>query len=189
MVELMVVVGIIAVLVTLIIAVVPPCATAGRKASVQQQINTLQSAIDAYYLDYRAYPGPLADASVYIGDRPPGRTSPAARRRRRTSSSACSAGCAASATSSSYDPDRVGKGAVNFLPEAPSMPKPYMDIGRRQDDALRRRFKDATGRTANDSNIPEFVDGFEEPLPLLYLRARPGSTGIVGPAYQYDVRR
>src|SRR5688500_8720923 len=128
MVELMVVIGIIAVLVTLIIAVVPRMRAAGRKASVQQQINTLQSAIDAYFLDYRAYPGPLADASVYAATGLPTNISG-----RPTQAENLVLGLLGGlrrvGNDLSYDPDRVGKGAVNFLPEAPSMPKPYMDVG------------------------------------------------------------
>jgi hypothetical protein len=42
-----------------------------------------------------------------------------------------------------------------------------------------------------DSTIPEFVDRYPSPLPILYLRARVGATGVVskGPnGCQYDLK-
>jgi hypothetical protein len=57
-------------------------------------------------------------------------------------------------------------------------------------------FLDASGVAAKDSIVPEFVDSFGDPLPLLYLRANVGVAGVINlngltkspPAgYQYDL--
>jgi len=62
-------------------------------------------------------------------------------------------------------------------------------------------FTDQTDVThANDSPIPEFVDRFPNPMPILYLRARSGAKGVISDGvipdagtgaiahYQYDIR-
>ena len=61
-------------------------------------------------------------------------------------------------------------------------------------------FCDETNHRANDSPIPEFVDRFPTQMPILYLRAHVGASGIVSDqtttdkvsgnsvVYQYDIR-
>jgi prepilin-type N-terminal cleavage/methylation domain-containing protein len=61
-------------------------------------------------------------------------------------------------------------------------------------------FFDEANHTANDSPIPEFVDRFPTQMPILYLRAHVGASGIVSDqtttdksggnsvVYQYDIR-
>src|SRR5205823_3119540 len=58
-------------------------------------------------------------------------------------------------------------------------------------------FADLRGTSTGDSSIPEFVDRWSvEPMPILYLRARPGAAGIMsnannasGPFNQYDLHQ
>jgi hypothetical protein len=60
-------------------------------------------------------------------------------------------------------------------------------------------FSDQAGVTAWDSPIPEFVDAFPNPMPIIYIRARTGAPGVISDgtvmnpsgstaAYQYDLR-
>jgi prepilin-type N-terminal cleavage/methylation domain-containing protein len=188
LIEVLIVVGIIAVLLGAVISVVPRIRAAGRKASAQQQMNTLQGVIDAYYIDHRAYPGPLGDDQVYNGTNLPGNVSG----RPTMAENAVLGllgGLRRAGNQLAYDPDRVGKGAYNYSPDAPSAPKVYMDMTAARTMLSAGKYDDGGGRAANDSNIPEFVDGFDPPLPLLYLRARVGAAGIIssGGNYQYDL--
>ncbi len=57
------------------------------------------------------------------------------------------------------------------------------------------QFEDETGATSGDSPIPEFVDRYPTPgpLPILYLRARVGASGVISTfgavtPFQYDLR-
>ena len=71
LVELLIAVGIIALLLSMLIVVIPKMRAASKRATAQQQLNTLQSAIDAYFTDFRAYPGPLAEANLYANTNAP----------------------------------------------------------------------------------------------------------------------
>jgi type IV pilus assembly protein PilA len=76
LIELMVVVVIIGILIGLVITVIPKVRKAAYGASTQAQLATLTNAIQQYYGDYKAYPGPLANDQLGTGTYPPGGTGP-----------------------------------------------------------------------------------------------------------------
>jgi prepilin-type N-terminal cleavage/methylation domain-containing protein len=61
LVELLVVIGIIAILIGLVVTVVPKIRRAAFAASTSAQLSAISGAIQQYYGDYKAYPGPLAN--------------------------------------------------------------------------------------------------------------------------------
>jgi type II secretory pathway pseudopilin PulG len=79
-----------------------------------------------------------------------------------------------------YDPSAIGQGPNSLNPSTPKKYAPYLDatnLSWRTEGGLKTgRFRDDAG-LANDTSIPEFVDRFADPLPILYLRARTGGAG------------
>ena len=71
LVELMVVVGIIAVLISVLIPVIARVRGKAYDADTRNWLQQLSGAIERYQSDYRAYPGPLADSQVYTDTVPP----------------------------------------------------------------------------------------------------------------------
>jgi type II secretory pathway pseudopilin PulG len=63
--ELLVVIGIIAVLVSVLIPVVSGVRRKAREADTRSLISQLQSAIEKYHQDHRAYPGPIPNNLIW----------------------------------------------------------------------------------------------------------------------------
>jgi prepilin-type N-terminal cleavage/methylation domain-containing protein len=61
LIELMVVIGIISILIAVTVVVVAKVQSSARGASTQAQLTTIGNAIQQYYADFHAYPGPLAN--------------------------------------------------------------------------------------------------------------------------------
>jgi type II secretory pathway pseudopilin PulG len=200
MIELMVAVGIIVILISVAFPLISAMRRAAARTQVQQQINTLQAAIDQYYNDHRAYPGPLPDETVLTGaGRPAGISGGGRIAMSENLVLGLLGGLKPSSSNWSYDPLRIGLGAINASPTQPSPPRSYLaaTLGKSMLYSGGGPFRDASGRASGDTAIPEFVDKFENPLPILYLRARTGSAGILsdqstpggGRLYQYDIRQ
>ena len=66
LVELLVVIGIIGILVALLVVTIPRVKRAVYGASTSAQLAALATSIQAYYGDFRAYPGPLPNSQVGI---------------------------------------------------------------------------------------------------------------------------
>ena len=79
-----------------------------------------------------------------------------------------------------FNKDSLGLGPVKFNPKRPGRGNPYMQNtnlseGKFTDDA-------SAVNPAKDTIVPEFIDSFSDPLPLLYMRARKGgATNNTGP--------
>ena len=67
LVELLVVIGIIAILIGILLPVMASVQKAGYKAKTQAIISNLATVIERYYSDFRAYPGPLSNDQVGPG--------------------------------------------------------------------------------------------------------------------------
>ncbi len=65
LVELLVTIGIIAVLISILLPVIGRIRIAGQKADTQNFLNQLVTAIDRYQQDFRAYPGPFGNNDIY----------------------------------------------------------------------------------------------------------------------------
>lgn len=183
LVELLVVIGIIGVLISLLLPVIGKVRDQAYKASSEAQIRSLSAAIDAYYGDFHAYPGPLAFNEIG-----PGATAPTLDPKWDTAAPMTAAewskvtgtenlvlgllgGLRRDVQSNTIKFDRnwVGKGP-GALGQSPKRFNPYGDFS----DLSQGPYKDADDTPALDSVVPEFVDRFPQAMPVLYLRARVG---------------
>jgi prepilin-type N-terminal cleavage/methylation domain-containing protein len=65
LVELLVVIGIILILIGLLFPAISAVQKQARASATKQEMSRIQSACNAYYLDFRAYPGPFSENQVY----------------------------------------------------------------------------------------------------------------------------
>ncbi len=198
LVELMVVVGIIAVLISVLIPVISRVRIRAYDADTRNWIQQLSAAVERYQSDYRAYPGPLADSQIAAA---PFATAP-------FTAFNCTSAATGFATNLvntqitgaenltlgllggltvtgtapnytlTYDPSTVGLGPMSLNPANPKRGTVYLDAmhlsWRTENDVKTGAFKDGTGG-ANDTIIPEFVDKYPgAEMPILYLRAKRG---------------
>src|SRR5438552_9488768 len=68
LVELLVVIGIIAILIGILIPVVGKVRVHAQAADTRNFISQLQGAIERYHQDFNAYPGPLSYSEIYQSD-------------------------------------------------------------------------------------------------------------------------
>jgi type II secretory pathway pseudopilin PulG len=212
LVELLVVIGIIVLLVGILIPVVGRVKTGAQEAATRSQIAGLQGAIDRYYNDFKAYPGPipnvlirndLADASDFggpggsfvVNTSDPGFDETQGNLYTKITGAEnlvlgllgglkLGSGSAAGALQLVFDPAEVGKGPASLNPSSPKRFSAYVesrDLSYRNLAGNKKTGQYADDvASADDTIIPEFVDKFTAgPLPILYLRARPGSPGII----------
>lgn len=203
LVELLVVIFIIALLVGILIPVVGRVRQSAKSAATQQTIATIAGAIDRYYQDFHFYPGPISNAQIYnsnTSNQPSisyGGT-PALYKSQITMSENLVLGLlgglvydSTASPTTVYNPDLIGSGprnltATNQKNTPAYLPKSNLSDGMFKDDA----------DSADDSIIPEFVDNFNSPMPILYLRSNIGTGGIAydsvltpTPIQQYDLRQ
>jgi prepilin-type N-terminal cleavage/methylation domain-containing protein len=187
--EMIVVISIILILVSLLIPVVGKMRAAARAADVKNQVVGISAAIQSYFADYKAYPGPVPNSQL------------------RTSG----IGAVVDTNNQPITPfdgtkitqaenlymgllgglETVGPGAFRFnfalagagpraLGTLPKKGRAYIDNANiTRDGQGWGRFVDENGVAADDTPIPEIVDRFTDPMPILYLRARTGTPGVV----------
>lgn len=191
MAELLVVIGIILLLVGILIPTVGRVRKAGQATDTKALISAIDGACQVYYQDHGKWPGPLAAGQLGVGI--------AAGVDVRASGEFAGSGAALEDVTGTenlvlgllgglavdggeivYDPSLVGNGAVK-LGNTPGGYRAYYDA-RAENLSMQNgqagkhgSFADDSG-AATDSLIPEFVDRFSSPMPLLYLRAQ--STGF-----------
>jgi prepilin-type N-terminal cleavage/methylation domain-containing protein len=189
LVELLIVIGIIGVLISILLPVISKVRDQGYKASSEAQIRALSAAVDAYYGDFNAYPGPLSYSEV-SNKQGTGGTVPTVDPKwdvaapmtqpewdKVTGTENLVLGLlgglrrdvGATPNVIKYNRDWVGKGP-GALGTSPKRFNPYGDFS----DLSQGSFTDGDDVPALDSIIPEFVDRFPQGLPVLYLRARAG---------------
>lgn len=206
LIELLVVIGIIGVLIAILVPTVSRVRTSANAANSQQVVSTLASAIERYYGDYRAYPGVFRDddirantALTYQGQNLTGDGTAANNGSVITITEnltlALLGGLRWNNTGAgtfTYDKSLVGQGPISFANRAAIKQLPPAGTFKTNID------DENLGQVgANDTNIPEILDGFGgEQKPVLYMRARVGAGGIVtingtdgaltGQRYQYE---
>ncbi len=230
LVEIMIVVVIIGVLVGLTIKVIPRVRRAVDSTQTQAQMAAIATAIQAYYGDFRAYPGPIPNSELggAFYATPPTTYSV-------TSLGATTAGSPTTYTPNGFDASHVtgaenlvlgllgaleydsANGAIAYNPNdlfpdgttaapkgplvlnrtAPKRYEPYLQVKTGDLSPVGVSFTDQAGHAATDSVIPEFIDKFSQPLPIMYMRANVGTKGVVTKAgvdenakvvtYQYDL--
>lgn len=197
LIEILVVIGIIVILIAITVPVVSKVRKSAQVAGVQAQLNGLQGAITRYQQDHGALPGPLSNNDV----RDDAKTTLFAVRTPRPDKFALTVTPARvtaaenlvlgllgglvtqpGTPSIAYDPSIVGNGPNNLNPAQPKKFPAYIEAtnlswrtlpnGDKTGDYL-----DNAG-DADDTIIPEFVDTFPSPMPILYLRARKGAPSV-----------
>lgn len=203
LVELLVVIGIIAILIGILIPVVSRVRANAYVADSKNWISQLSGAVERYHTDFHAYPGPIPYNQIANSSTPPfmviGGTnknlSPATVTGYDTTSwtankvtmaenlvLALLGGLVNDGTNFLYNPSQVGLGPSNLNPANPKRYPPYLDATNLSwhDTAAGKsgQFTDDAG-TADDTIIPEFVDRFPNPMPILYLRSKLGVDPII----------
>jgi len=187
--ELLVVIGIIVVLVGLLFPAISVVRNSSYAAVTQSRIAGLIQAIQQYQQQFSALPGPIPNA-ITESQSVPGQINgnPLLSNDGKnisiivTSSQNITLGLLGGLAYSGshvpiyyYDPTALGHGPSGLNPNNPKQFLPSID--------------NATGRTvtgtvttAAEAYVPEFMDAFPIPMPILYLRANQGMTTAVDAA-------
>jgi len=202
LVELLTVIGIIVILIAILLPTVGKVKQQALVAHTLQEINTIQAALEQYKQDQGAYPGPLPNAAFgTTGTAPAAGTSTSTMTMTENGYVALWGGweptnASGTATPGKYDPAFVGAGPMAFTVNVNKRVRkpPYMDPSPGNLTPFQASGKDWAGNGitgAGDSNIPEFMDRFQTPRPILYMRANVGAPNVI-PGYpgsgaaQYD---
>jgi len=206
LVELLMVIVIIGFLMTLILPVVTKVRERAYVADTMAQINALRAAIEAYQMAFGSYPGPLGDLDMYNSANLPLNIPTGGPPQQVSMAENLVLGLLGglyldNSNQVVYDPSLVGQGPRDLRTTQMHRNRTYkpfyenwagqLSEGRFHDGG---RFVPGLG-LALDTDIPEFLDRFpQQPMPILYLRARVGASGIISGAsspslYQYDLRQ
>jgi len=164
LVELLVVIGIIALLIGILLPVVGKMKASAYAASTSQSISTLQAAIQQYWGNFQAYPGPTGSAGGFGAPFTP----------------------AGSLINFSSSEELVlslqGGIKVDFV--ANTLTFVTTDVGRgtvslnRLNPKRYTAFGGGPTQDFNGNDIPEFRDAYPEPMPIHYVRAVTAGTTI-----------
>jgi prepilin-type N-terminal cleavage/methylation domain-containing protein len=188
LIELMIAIGIILVLITIAVPVYSRVRRAAPETNTKAQISALDTAIQRYQQDYGAYPGPLLRAKLYS-----------------VATANNQSGLLDYANGNAVITNVTGAenlalGLLGGLRPQTGTPPPIefdkslLGRGPRSLNTLNPKgatvtyiegmslseghYKDGAGE-ADDSVIPEIVDRFPNAMPILYLRAQTGASGVV----------
>jgi prepilin-type N-terminal cleavage/methylation domain-containing protein len=211
LVELLVVIGIIALLMGILLPVVGKIRTAGYIADSKNWVSQIQGAVERYYTDFHAYPGPIsnnniADQGFVVANYAtvpviaaqadaPGFDVTNFDAKKVTGSENLALGLLGGLTLSggavTYNPSQVGLGPLNLSASNPKRYPKYLDAvntslhtegGNEPSPGMKSGHYTDEGGDADDTIIPEFVDRFPDPMPILYLRCKrsvdPITTGL-----------
>lgn len=195
LVELLVVIGIIAVLAGILLPTISRMRIAGQEADTRSLLNSIEQACMAYYTANNAYPGPFSNAQLDATNQStglpirantstgtifntgtvntPGPSATVTAGRITATENlvlGLMGGLMLDRTNGNYyiDAATVGQGASSFNVVRPGRSNAFM-----QPTSLSKGLYDRDGATvAGDTIIPEFVDRFGTPMPVLYARSR-----------------
>ena len=206
LIELLVSISIIVILIGILLPTISHVRRAAYGAETLNEISQISSAIQRYEQDFRAYPGPIPNNQInpYPGYQSGENYDPLINGLTTTTGATADTEItmsenlvlglfgglrAAKSTDSTlpgysasnaftYDPTLVGGGAMSLSTIGlPKRYSPYMDLSRY---LSKGQFVDDGGNQAADTNIPEFVDAYPDPMPILYMRARVGAATSPG---------
>lgn len=195
LIELLIVIGIILILIGILLPTVGRVREAAQTASTRQMLARIEAGIQTYYNDFQSYPGPFANGQLLPGTATTAINGFAPTPANVTSSEnlmlALAGGLKITVNASNqvtafaYDAALLdpATGPANLNPAALKRFKPYISI-ESADTTLKTtpRFfpTNAAGLGgSSDTVVPEFLDKYPSPMPILYLRAMRGNTGII----------
>jgi prepilin-type N-terminal cleavage/methylation domain-containing protein len=189
LIELLVVIGIIAVLMAILVPVIGHVRQSGYVAATRARLLAIQNGIEAYKQRFEAYPGPLADSQLL-----PITNNPAALGGPFTSSEnlvlGLLGGLKIANNQIQFDPTLIGRGPQSLNPLKIQAYDTMVDPVSAGLDTVKaggawKKWSDPAHpplpnqSNYKDTDAPEFVDSFPDAMPILYLRARVGATGVV----------
>jgi prepilin-type N-terminal cleavage/methylation domain-containing protein len=187
LVEMLTVVGIMAILAAILIGSIHKVRATGFNTRTAAYVKALQGAAEAYAQNFRSYPGPVANDAIVGG------ASMIAGISRISMSENLLLGVEGGLSgpvSISFNLRLASRGPVDLSKPPPPNPgsRQYTPFLTTAIPKSAGQYRDIQGRPANDSIIPEYLDAFPEPLPILYYRANRGAAGIAGAGagFQYD---
>jgi prepilin-type N-terminal cleavage/methylation domain-containing protein len=199
-VELLVVIGIIAVLLGILIPVVSSVRKAAYVSASRNNVQLIANAIERYHTDYLSYPGIWSNAQIAAGQTLTGGAGTI------TMTENCvlalCGGAAGAWNTPAYASGDLGKGPITYGPN-PKRKAAYieannkilslqgagLDPGATFGVGQLMAYTYETAMPPGPPGVPEFIDAFPQALPIIYVRARVKATGIVGTGdHQYDAR-
>jgi type II secretory pathway pseudopilin PulG len=189
---------IILALIAILLPVVGKVRTSAQNADVQSQIKVIGDAIQVYFQDFHAYPGPAPNMAInnntintgdpdVIYERVNGSIGNTMNANLTMSENLYLALCGGLDRDTStapprivFDPALAGKGA-HGVGLSPKKYKTYLDV--KPAERTEGLYKDGIISGIDDTIIPEILDRYPSPLPILYLRARSGANPPVGGGY------
>jgi prepilin-type N-terminal cleavage/methylation domain-containing protein len=201
LVELLVVIGIIVILIGILLPVVNQVRQSAWRADTQSAISNLAGAVERYRQDFGAYPGPISTTAFDTADGQatsygPDTLSGGSPSAGMTTSENLVLGllggwepAAAVGGPASYVPAKVGNGPVTHSPVVTARRRSpaYADHvpgtsiqtawgpgGTWERNAISLK-SDQPYNSMDRTDIPEFMDRFPSPMPIIYLRARAGA--------------
>ena len=194
--EVLVTIGIIVVIIGILIPVVTGVRDKARAADTASFIMSLRAAIEQYQQEWKSYPGPFSNNDIRGGAGgvavtvvPPvgggfDTTDFDSEDVSGTENLVLGllGGLRYDGGNFEYQPDQVGNGPFSLNPNNPKKSAPYIEnanLSWRTNAANLKTGDYDDGANPDDTIIPEFVDRFPEPMPILYLRANKGNAGLV----------
>ncbi len=209
LVELLVVIGIIALLMGILLPVINAVRKSAYGADSKNQIRGIANAIDRYYQEQSAYPGLFSNAKIAAGKTVTG--SPGNLTSTENCVLALTGGVATTAAWSSgvsiidttaftYSTATLGRGPLTFNSISQKRFQSYFDVSPQIVSMAGSQLDQTTSFGLGEPNkgvntgVPEFIDRFPGAMPVIYLRARVSGAGVVGidagpNTYQYDHRQ
>jgi prepilin-type N-terminal cleavage/methylation domain-containing protein len=193
LIEMLVVVSIIVILIGILVPVIGKVRQQAMATDTNARIQSLATAIQAYYGDFHAYPGPVPNAQLRVagddssnpkgcgivaGLNDVGKMSMAENLYLGLLGGIDQVAPATTPATFRFDATKAGTGphALGGLPK--KYPAYTDNTGITKDAAGTGKFVDDDGNAADDTEIPEFLDQFTAPMPLLYLRAKVQAPGV-----------
>jgi prepilin-type N-terminal cleavage/methylation domain-containing protein len=201
LVELLVVIAIIGVLIGLLFPTIAAVQQRAKEADTASLIASLQSACERYAVDFNgAYPGPIGNGPIELATQDPtafpvvvasadfAATPYVSGANRVTMAEnlylGLMGGLRLQAGVVVYDPSAVGQGPATLNPLAPARRAAYYnanaDWSMKDNGGTKSGQFSDLGGSASDTVIPEFVDRFGTPMPILYWRARRSLPAVAG---------
>jgi hypothetical protein len=197
------VIGIIVLLVSILLPVVSAVRVKGHQADTMAMLARIGAGAESYNADHRSYPGPLSNMQIHnaaagtMAMKTGGNIQFSKVTQAENFAIGLLGGLYAESTGGGaveikFDPDLVGNGPNSLNPRSPKKGRAYMDkvslTDRNPDPAKLWDYRDDAD-DADDSQLPEFLDKFPDPMPILVLRAKAGAGGVATNTTNYAMQQ